>query len=188
MILYKLHTDQEEVLGILKLQKSNIEDALSPEEARKEGFVTVKHQMDDLNKICGPYGHTIAKDGNTVIGYAITMLPDYSEKISVLKPMFDILHGLKWKENNLTNYEYIAMGQICIDKDYRGKGIFSGLYSYMQRSFSNRYSFVITEIATRNIRSLKAHQHIDFQVIHQFSDTTDDWNIVLWDWGINKME
>lgn len=188
MIRYKQHSIEEEILGILKLQRANVENVLASDEVQREGFVTVKHKRDDLKLICGPYGHTIAKVDEEVIGYALTMLPDYSEDIEVLKPMFDTLSRLKWKTQNFNEYNYLAMGQVCVDKRYRGKGIFRGLYDHMRFSFSSHYDFVVTEIAKRNIRSLKAHQKVGFKTIHRFKDSTDDWEIVLWDWRNNKIE
>jgi RimJ/RimL family protein N-acetyltransferase len=56
------------------------------------------------------------------------------------------------------------------------------LYDKHKEAYGNQYDFIVTEIATRNTRSIRAHEKIGFKTIHQFTDATDDWDIVLWDW------
>jgi ribosomal protein S18 acetylase RimI-like enzyme len=74
------------------------------------------------------------------------------------------------------------MGQIGVHKDYRGRGLVQMLYDKHREMYSSRYDFIITEIATRNTRSLRAHEKVGFKTIHHFTDETDDWDIVSWDW------
>jgi ribosomal protein S18 acetylase RimI-like enzyme len=74
------------------------------------------------------------------------------------------------------------MGQICIEKEYRGKGIVPMLYNKHKEIYSSQYDFILTEISTRNIRSLKAHEKIGFKTIHYHRDQLDEWAVVIWDW------
>ena len=74
------------------------------------------------------------------------------------------------------------MGQICVGKDYRGQGVFRQLYLAHRERLSQDFDYCITEVSTSNIRSMRAHQNIGFQVLHTFTDELDEWNIVLWDW------
>ena len=42
---------------------------------------------------------------------------------------------------------------------------------------------VVTEVATRNIRSLKAHEKIGFKTIKKFQvKNGEEWAIIGWDW------
>ena len=74
------------------------------------------------------------------------------------------------------------MGQVCIDKDYRGKGIFNILFQKHKEVYSNAYELLVTEISTKNYRSQKAHEKIGFTTIYTYSDALDEWNVVVWDW------
>jgi L-amino acid N-acyltransferase YncA len=74
------------------------------------------------------------------------------------------------------------MGQICIDKTYRGKGVFKMLYDKHREMNKDVYDFIVTEISTGNLRSIKAHQKTGFKTIHTYLDHMDEWNVVLWDW------
>ena len=54
------------------------------------------------------------------------------------------------------------MGQICIDKPWRGRGLFDQLYAAHRQHLSGRYDCCITEVATRNGRSMSAHLRVGF--------------------------
>lgn len=74
------------------------------------------------------------------------------------------------------------MGQVCIDKDYRGKGLFSMLFQKHKELYSKKYELMVTEIATTNKRSQKAHEKVGFKTIHTHKDALEEWNVVAWDW------
>lgn len=75
------------------------------------------------------------------------------------------------------------MGQICVADGYRGQGVFDGLYAKMKETCRRDYDLVITEIAERNARSIRAHERVGFQTLHTFSDEVakEDWRVVVWD-------
>ena len=72
------------------------------------------------------------------------------------------------------------MGQICIDKSYRGQGIFSELYQEMAKRMNGDFDYIITEIASRNHRSLRAHQKIGFETIKTYQiENEEEWVLLL---------
>ena len=74
------------------------------------------------------------------------------------------------------------MGQVCVDKAYRGKGVFDMLYQHHKQVLKDRFDFVVTEISTNNLRSVRAHEKVGFKNIHTYKDAVDEWSVVLWDW------
>jgi hypothetical protein len=173
MITYTQTTTTEELEQILKLQKKNLFENLSEEERIAQGFVTVKHSLEVLEKMNAVCTHTIAKHNNKVIGYALSMAKDFASDIAVLKPMFMEI------EKSAYNSNYITMGQICIDKEHRGLGVFRGLYQFMKTEIcSSRFSSIITEIDIKNKRSLKAHKVIGFQKIKDYKSGDKIWRLV----------
>jgi RimJ/RimL family protein N-acetyltransferase len=74
------------------------------------------------------------------------------------------------------------MGQICVDKNYRGKGLVQELYNKHKEIYSTKYQLLITEVSTANIRSQKAHEKVGFTTIHTYKDAMDEWNVVVWEW------
>lgn len=168
---------------ILDLQQQNLPDAISAEKLVKEGFVTVQHSLPLLEEMNRAAPQVIAKDGELVAGYALVMLKEFQDKVPVLKPMFTMLEQLEYRQRPLPETPYYVMGQICIAEAYRGRGLFEGLYKKHRELYSGRFQLCITEVAARNPRSLRAHQKTGFRTIHTFTDATDTWEIVAWDWS-----
>ncbi len=72
-----------------------------------------------------------------------------------LMRMIDNLETLSFNGKPLSSFSFYIMGQVCIDKDYRGKGIFNILFQKHKKLYSNAYELLVTEISTKNYRSLK---------------------------------
>jgi hypothetical protein len=182
-IIIKLAETEDELEQILKLQDSNHIQNLSPKERKSNGFVTVKHDLEITTKMNNSARQVIAKDNETVVGYALVMLKEFSELIPVLTPMFAMFSNLSFNQMPLSSYKYYVMGQICIAESHRGSGIFEDLYLKHKEVYSDKFEICLTEVSVNNIRSMKAHVRTGFQTIHTFQDKTDNWNILLWDWN-----
>jgi ribosomal protein S18 acetylase RimI-like enzyme len=186
MIQFKPAETTQELMGILKLQKENLPQNISETEKAVQGFVTVNHTFEQLAEMNGIAPHLIAKDGDQVIGYILAMTKASKDLIPVLVPMFNQFDRLDFGGKPVSDYNYLVIGQICVGKNYRGQGIFDRMYAAYGELFSDRFDFAITEIAVSNVRSIKAHQRVGFEIIHEFSDSTQDWAIVALDWEKQK--
>lgn len=182
MIQYTTASTQADIQQILQLQWINLPSNISAEEAKDQGFVTVHHEESVLTAMNEKFQHIIAKHDNTVVGYALVMLPEFGDSIPVLTPMFDKINQLTYNDKPLKKTPYFVMGQVCIHKNYRGQGIFMGLYQQMKIEMADHFDCIITEIATRNTRSMRAHEKVGFETINIFSTPEEEWAIVAWDW------
>lgn len=173
MIEFTTATNPTELLQILELQQQNLPENLSEVDKKEQGFVTVYHDLELLQKMNDVHPHIIAKSNGLVVGYALSMSKIFRNDIPILIPMFDEIdttsEGAK---------PYILMGQVCIDKHYRGKGIFRGLYAKMKEEFSGIYDSIITEIDEKNTRSVNAHKAIGFKTLKTYTSNNQDWEIV----------
>jgi GNAT superfamily N-acetyltransferase len=172
----------DDVRQVLDLQRVNLSTRVSADVAASQGFVTVQHHFDLLKQMNEAIPQVIAKDGDQVVGYALVMLPSFQDLIPVLKPMFVLFDSLDFRGKKISEYRYYVMGQICVAEGYRGVGIFDGLYQHHRELYRTQFDFVATEIASRNTRSIRAHERVGFKTIHTFRDETDHWEIVVWDW------
>jgi len=175
-------TRPEDLQGILDLQAKNHLNFLTKEEKESQGFVTVRHtfeQLEEMNKIAP---HIIAKEGEEVVGYILAMTKASRNIIQVLIPMFDQFDRIIYQGKSVSDFDYMGVGQVCVGKEQRGKGLFDQMYKEYKKSFQQKFSFAITEIALSNVRSLNAHRRVGFEVIHEFVDETQAWAIVAWDW------
>jgi Acetyltransferase (GNAT) family len=173
-----------DVQGILDLQQKNLKKNISIEIADSQGFVTVEHTFEVLKKMNDASPSIIAKDGETVVGYAIVMLPEFRKAIPVLEGLFEAIEQLSFKNKPMTAYRYVVIGQLCVGEGYRGIGLVNSLYNYYKKSLENDFDFCITDISSKNPRSRKAHEKVGFQVVKSFFDdiSQETWDIVLWDW------
>ncbi|OEK09393.1 GNAT family N-acetyltransferase [Flavivirga aquatica] len=174
-IIYKRIETTEELQQILELQELNLSTSISDQEKKKEGFVTVHHTFEILKLMNNKCAHIIAKSNNRVVGYALCMAKDFKDEIDVLKPMFDNI-----EDNIRKGIKYIVMGQICIDKSYRKQGVFKSLYSRMKEILKHKYDCIVTEVDSKNERSLGAHLSIGFKILYSYSFNNQDWKILSW--------
>jgi GNAT superfamily N-acetyltransferase len=175
-------TTAEELEEILALQQRNLQQNIDAAEMQTQGFVTLIHDIDVLQKMHSLSPSIIAKENGKVIGYALVMLRECRELVPGLEPMFKNFDSLPYKGRALNEYRFYVMGQICIEKHYRRTGVFDQLYQKHKEIYSGQFDFVVTEVATRNQRSLRAHARVGFETVYVHRDELDEWAVILWNW------
>jgi len=175
-------TTPGELLQILDLQKRNLKQHISEEEKDEQGFVTMPFNIQMLEVFHSLAPSVIIKDDDEVVAYAMVLLQEGRYAYPGLEPMFVNFNKLSWKGKPLYDYKFYVMGQVCVDKAYRSKGLFDILYQKHKEIYENKFDFIVTEISTSNYRSLKAHKRVGFVTINTFKDSMDEWDVVVWDW------
>ncbi len=173
-IIYTTVSAEDELLQILELQKANLPSVLAESELQAEGFVTVVHSLDLLRRMNDRCAHVLAKSGDQVVGYALCMHPDFSKEIEILKPMFQEIESVLPAE-----VPYLIMGQVCIDKAFRKRGIFRGLYNRMLAQYRSEFTQIITEVDEKNQRSLRAHYAIGFEDLIRYQSNGINWYLIV---------
>lgn len=179
----KLVTTEIQLIQILELQQVNHFENVTDQVKGSEGFVTVRHTLDLLKKMNESTPQIIAVDKGRVVAYALAMLKEFKDLIPILIPMYSSFDQLSYRDTMLTDLSYYVMGQICIDKNYRGKSVFGCLYQKHKEVYSNKFDLCMTEVSTSNPRSMRAHMKTGFKILKTYEDETDEWNILSWDWG-----
>lgn len=182
MLTATIVSNEQELIQILHLQESNLVTKIDDTEKKEQGFVTVHHTLDVLKQMHDLAPSIIVKDGDRMAGYALVMMRECRQLIPTLEPMFALFDSLSWKGQPLNDYRFYVMGQVCVDKDYRGKGIFEMLYHKHRDVYQPTNDFIITEVATRNTRSVRAHEKVGFKILHTHQDELDVWDVIIWDW------
>ncbi|GAB2516421.1 GNAT family N-acetyltransferase [Spirosoma aerophilum] len=173
-----------DVQGILDLQQANLRKNVPLDVQLDQGFVTVEHDPAVLTRMNQAAPSIIAKDGDKVVGYALTMLPEFGNDIPELLPLFELINSLIYQGKPLSEYPYYVMGQVCVADGYRGQRVFDRMYQHHRDVYSDRFQLLITDISANNTRSLKAHARVGFERIHDFHDSIigETWAVVLWNW------
>jgi ribosomal protein S18 acetylase RimI-like enzyme len=177
MIQYQLTSTKEELVQIIALQQKNLPQNISLDEQQAQGFVTVQHSFNFLEKMHNSHPHIIATYNNKVIGYALCMLQEFKSDIPILVPMFNQIENTICHQKK--NINYVVMGQICIDKNYRKKGVFRGLYTFMKQTLSKKYNAIITEVDVKNTRSLNAHKAVGFEIFNRYKSNHQNWELII---------
>lgn len=109
------------------------------------------NQLQLMNSIAS---HTIAKDGEKVVGYTLAVTKASIDLVSILSPMFVPFDPLHCRGKKVSDFDYLVIGQICVGKSHRGQGLFDRMYAAYREAFSETYSVATIEIAKSKSRSL----------------------------------
>lgn len=174
-----------EVDQILALQARNHRSAVDLVTAVQQGFTSVRHDPQVLQAMNLAFPSAIAKSGDALAGYCLMMPQSFRDQVPELTPMFALLETLHWRGQPLAgNPRWFVMGQVCVAAEYRGQGVFDGMYRQLRALYQDRFDFVVTEISQRNPRSLRAHRRVGFETLHVYPEPelNEVWEVVAWDW------
>jgi GNAT superfamily N-acetyltransferase len=174
--------DDDDLRAILALQRENRRGARSDAAERADGFVTVEHSLEALRAMHAIEPSIVAVEGGALAGYALVMPVETAPILPILAPMFERLRTLAYRGRSLRDLPHYVMGQICVAARHRGRGVFDALYREHRVQLAARYALVVTEISTRNGRSLRAHERVGFETLEVYRDALEEWAIVGWDW------
>lgn len=180
-IIFGLSDGARDLDGILSLQRDNLAPNLPADLAESEGFVTVVHTRDVLERMHALAPSVVARSGDAIVGYALTMPLECRHFLPILEPMFRMLETLEYRAAPLRSIPHYVMGQICVARSFRGKGLFDAMYAEHVTEFADRFQLVVTEVSRRNGRSLRAHERTGFEVLADYRDATDDWAVLALD-------
>ncbi len=171
-IQYRPARTDAELLRVLQIQRCNQPASLSAGEMARDGFVTLTYSLSLLRKMQAECPQIVAVAADRVIGYALCLHPGLAGEVPALAPMFE-----KIRISLPPETPYRVMGQICIEKGYRGQGHFRGLYETLQKQC--RSMALITEVAVSNTRSLGAHTALGFEVLARREESGATWEVLI---------
>jgi ribosomal protein S18 acetylase RimI-like enzyme len=172
-----------DLLQIRQLNQNNLKKNLTEEDKLEHGFLTLDYNLDLLKSVNKIEKSIVARDNELVIGYAIVINKSVYGLHNLFDDLIDRLNLLTFNSKKLKNIEYALVGQLCVQKEYRGMGVVKKIYDFYKKEYSKKYQYLVTDVDEKNKRSLSAHLKIGFQIIDSFYWGESDWNIILWDWN-----
>ena len=182
---YTVVSQPHEVDLILALQAENHRDQVDAATAASDGFTSVRHDPAVLQAMNRAHPSAIATSGDRLAGYCLMMPQSFRDQVPILQPMFRLLERLQWRGRPLAgDPRWFVMGQVCVARDFRGMGVFDGIYHQLRATYAPQFDLTVTEISQRNPRSLRAHRRVGFETLHVYLDPEADetWEVVVWDW------
>jgi hypothetical protein len=183
MLRASLVSDKKQLQDIHDLNLANLRQNLDADTRNREGFVTWLYPIELLEKMHALAPSVVVMEQDNLVGYALATLQECRKFHPDLEIMLNNLAPLHFIGRPLMQQKIYCMGQICIDQNYRGRGLVSVLYERHREVYSPLYDLILTEISTSNKRSLKAHQNTGFKAIHTYKDSMDEWAVTVWDWS-----
>lgn len=158
-----------DIQGVNELQKKYHVSTVS-EEDKKDGFVTTLFTEEQFRNIIEKEnGLTIACDAGKVVAYAMAASWQFWSEWPMFQFMIKDLPNVTYLGKKLSTENSFQYGPVCIDKNYRGKGVVSNLFESSRRVMVKRFPILITFINQANPRSFAAHtKKVGFEVIKTF--------------------
>jgi len=182
MIQIKCVTKDSELEAIQALQRANLRRHLSEPEAANEGFLIAEYSLDFLRRMHENHPSVIAVDGDQLAGYALVTTKAARDGHPLLNDLCNQIDQLTYNNRPLKGASYVLVGQLCVEKCHRGKGLVQQMYGLFRESLQRDYDYGITDVARANQRSLQAHLKTGFRVIHTIQFEGLEWDVILWDW------
>lgn len=155
--------------GILSLQERNLYHNLNEIEL-KNGFVTTPFTVKQIEEIILQNGLFVAEnEHNTIIAYAFAGNWKYFQQWEIFNFMVSRFPALSFNDNEITVENSFQYGPVCIEKNYRGKGLLNLIFEEMRIEFYKKYPISITFINKVNVISEKAHtKKLGWKIIDEF--------------------
>jgi predicted GNAT family N-acyltransferase len=173
---------EEDASDIFRLQQENLSRNVPDEEKQGQGFVSAETPPELLKEIIEQEGIAVARMDDKVVGYLMPMSLNHAQQVPFLRPFIERLDEVQFEGRPLSEYRYHIFGQVCIDKDYRGKGILEKLHQELINKFSEDYDLAVTEISANNTRSLGANTgKMGWKIVDTYLSDEINWHVVILD-------
>lgn len=179
-VIYRL-AEEKDLDEVFALQQRYHVDTIS-EEDKPDGFVTTLFTTDQLRALMEQeQGVSIAVSDGKVIGYAMAGSWEFWSEWPLFEYMIERLNEDNYCGDTMTVENSYQYGPICVDKEYRGTGVFQGLFWFSLKTMADKYPYMLTFINQINPRSYKAHtEKVGMDVIKTFEFNDNDY----WELGI----
>jgi predicted GNAT superfamily acetyltransferase len=85
---------------------------------------------------------------------------------------------IQFGDKALTQWNFVIVGPVCVDKASRGTGVFEGLYANLWQLLPASYEVAVALVSTTNPRSLTAHKKLAMIEVDQFVYNDKTYNTI----------
>ncbi|WP_198673667.1 GNAT family acetyltransferase [Algibacillus agarilyticus] len=159
-------TDVDEVLALhYKYQIDSINEA-----DKADGFITTAFTPAHLTRLIQEEeGLFIACVEDEIVAYAMAASWSFWLQWPLFEYMVNHLNDAECLNQVITVDNSYQYGPVCVDKSYRGSGVFEQIFNYSLAEMHKRFPIMVTFINKINPRSFAAHTgKTPLQVINEF--------------------
>jgi len=144
-------------------------DSISDED-KLDGFITTAFTEEHLlNLIQEEDGLFIVCIDQKIVAYAMAASWGFWSQWPMFQFMIQNLGDSNYLEQKVTVENSYQYGPVCVDRSFRGKGVFERVFDFCLSEMSKRYPIMVTFINQNNPRSYEAHiRKTPLEVIQNF--------------------
>ncbi|MCX7122451.1 MAG: GNAT family N-acetyltransferase [Gammaproteobacteria bacterium] len=158
----------EDFDNMVQLQNKYLKSALSIEE-QANGFLSVAFTADQFRAMDQDLCIAVCvSDQYQLVGYLCSSTPQFNQQFPLLAAMINRFPHIQYHGKPLSAYRSFLTGPGCIDKSFRGQGIYLNLYQKLFEMLPPGYEVALTMIANDNPRSLTGSKNSGREVLGQF--------------------
>lgn len=178
--------DKSELAQVHKLLQENLKQNLSYQERKQQGFITINYSLNSLIKLNKITPTIVATDGNKVIGYALSANRNCTGLDKFLDMIIAEVDRTFYNKNLLLESNYVMVGQLCVAKAYRRRGVSQKIYQEFKQEFHQTHPYCLTGVDVLNKGSIKSHKKCGFRVLKQLKccGLNSIGYLLIWDWRI----
>jgi L-amino acid N-acyltransferase YncA len=155
---------------IVDLQNRNLLSVLGETE-QADGYLSAAFSEQQFREMNNDLCVVVCADREKIAGYACATSIEYNKGVPLVANMLKQFQHVSYKGKPLNAYRSFIYGPVCIDKEYRGKGILNNLFDKMKWLILHEHpelELLTVLIAKENIRSIKAHEKLDMETVGEF--------------------
>lgn len=163
------------------LQNKNLASVLKQDD-KADGFLSASFSAEQFKVMDEDLCVVICADEEEVCAYVCVSSVAFNQKVPLVAAMIERFPFIMYEGKTLKTYNHAISGPVCIDKEYRGKGILLNLYQqvklFLQEEHGELDLFTVL-IAAENERSVYAHKKLGMEVVGQCEFNSTVYEILV---------
>ncbi len=168
-------TDFEKIVA---LQNANLVSRLSDAE-KADGFLSTAFSIEQFQEMDRLMGVAVAVEEDKLVGYVCAAPASFHRANPLWATMLARCAEITYRGRAFDSYRYFLGSPICIQKEYRGSGLYAGLCRKILEILPKDYDFIVAFIANENQRNMKATIKMGFEVVNEFKFNEKDFSILV---------
>lgn len=152
---------------IVELQNKNLFSRQQNDLA--SGFLSTQYTAAHFQQMNEAVGVVVCEHENNLIGYLGSCHIDFFRQFPVASAMIDKISTQRYQDLPLDFQQIVFANPVCIEKQYRGQGVYLELCKHLLPYYPKQYNKAITLVAVENQCSYTATSRLGFEVIDQFA-------------------
>ena len=154
---------------IVDLQWRNLGTNLSSAE-QADGFLSGYFDIVALQAANEDVSVVVCTHLSKIAGFICLTTPSFKYSNDVALAMLEAIRDGEIFGKSFNQWKVCLCGPVCIEREYRGVGAFAKMYERIPE-YAKGLDLLVTLIATKNTRSIAAHQKVGLSKIADF-----EWN------------